>query len=84
MRKIEANMLNALRTGKNWTEGNTSVFNGSVFLHGNRIAFTKDAPDDQMLHADLETLKAWPTNTTRSRLRALGFNVKGSEVLGRR
>jgi hypothetical protein len=75
MRKIELEMLGALQSGQPWQNGNTST-NG----YGNCIAYTKDG----VLVPDLETLRRWPTNTTRSRLRALGFRVQGSSILGRR
>ena len=81
MRKIELEMLGALQAGKVWQNGNTSTNGcGSVFLHGNCIAYTKDG----VLMADVDTLRRWPTNTTRSRLRALGFSVKHDQILGRR
>ena len=84
MRKIEQNMLSALHAGRNWSEGNTMVANGVVYLHGSRIAYRKEwANGETTLEADAETLKAWPTNTTRSRLRALGFRVQGSVITGR-
>ena len=80
MRKIEINMLNAVKAEKVWSDGNTVVADGAVYLYGNRIAHK-----DQLTRlwvADAETLAHWPTNTTRSRLRALGFHVQGSQVIG--
>ena len=78
MRKIEQEMLNAYDLGKNWSSGNTMVNNeGTIYLHGNRIAFVENG----RLTVDLETLRHWPTSTTRSRLRALGFKIKGYEVI---
>jgi len=80
MRVIEKNMLKALNAGINWQSANTTVLSsGSVFLHGNRIAYMENG----VLVPDLQTLAYWPTNTTRSRLQALGFIVKGSVILGR-
>lgn len=82
MRKIEALMLQALKSGQSWSQDNTSVYpDGSVYLHGNRIAHREQTNTGSELVVDLDTLRRWPTNTTRSRLRALGFNVKGSQVL---
>jgi hypothetical protein len=74
MRKIEKEMLNAVNTGTNWAKANTQVvhINGiaQVFLHGNHIASIYGEPE-----ANVETLKAWPSRTTQSRLWALGINV---------
>lgn len=80
MRKIEKNMLRAVLDCRDWREGNTSVIGGAVFLHGNRIAY-RDTLTRYWV-ADASTLAQWPTNTTRSRLRALGFTVNGSNVTG--
>lgn len=80
MRKIESEMLNAVQNGNFWHSGNTLVTPDAVFLHGNRIAH-RDALT-RLWVADADTLARWPTNTTRSRLRALGFTVKGSAVTG--
>lgn len=87
MRKIEQQMLQAVH-GKadKWTCDNTSVFyisasesgnphgaRSEVYLHGNHIAdFWHDS---QTLEVDARTLAQWPSNTTKSRLRALGANV---------
>ena len=85
MRKIERNMLRAIDARRNWREGNTEVTvkDGliSVRLHGNLIA----AGDNSgKLYANMVTFNTWPTRTTASRLRALGFNariVKGEAVI---
>ena len=69
MRKIEENMVNAIKRGKCWTSGNTEVFtnkNGAslVYLHGNHIAtvtYKKVTLFDG----------GWKTNTTKSRLNAI-------------
>ena len=85
MRKIEKEMIMAcvaMRTMRNnkgeytWTKDNTSVtndYNGiiKVFLHGNHIASFVDG----MLSVNLDTLRKWPSMTTRSRLRALGADL---------
>ena len=78
MRKIEEQMLHALRTGADWRSGNTSVdwshnaasFGGScavVRLHGNRIGIYH--PGSGAL--TLEDGEGWRTSTTKSRLNAL-------------
>lgn len=92
MRKIEREMLEAIKARKYWNHSNTCVDyvvsgnpNGArseVFLHGNHIAdFWHDS---ETLHIDTRTLALWPTPTTKSRLRALGANVytkKGTTYL---
>lgn len=87
MRKIEAEMQNAVALRQPWQKNNTTVVvtTGedpeckwstspyvSVHLHGNRIAYQ---PKDNLkvLCIDRLTLKQYPTRTTLSRLRALGF-----------
>lgn len=70
MRKIERDMIAAIRAGKSKVIGNTQVsvepVVTRVFLHGNHIA---------TLRNNLErvefTLAGWPTPTTRSRINAL-------------
>lgn len=84
MRKIEQTMLNALNLKKDLMTGNTRVFymdntgnpNGdrsAVYLHNNHIADYWHVSGE--LEINLHTLKEWPSNTTKSRLRALGANV---------
>jgi hypothetical protein len=74
MKVIEKKMVHALKYGKRFTLANTSVErNGEIYLHGNHIA-TYHA-DNGTLTVNLETLRRWPTVTTRSRLRALGVSV---------
>lgn len=74
MRKIEKEMLSAVNSGINWRKDNTEVLhiNGiaQVFLHGNHIASIYGEPE-----VNIETLRAWPSRTTQSRLWALGVNV---------
>jgi hypothetical protein len=77
MRKIEQQMLNAISTRKSWQGGNTTVSirddnSVSVFLHGNHIA---DVWALGFVSVNTDTLARWSTNTTKSRLRALGANV---------
>ena len=80
MRKIEQEMIHAIKMRKNLNKGNMSVsYEGEgndtkakIFLHGNHIAnyfYTKP------LEVNLSTLARWPTPTTKSRLRALGAHV---------
>ena len=80
MRKIELEMLGAIASGNNWQKGNTTVQwsegtvagVGSVKLHGNTIAIIMP---DKTIKVVVDTLRRWPTPTTKSRLRALGVNV---------
>jgi hypothetical protein len=81
MRKIEKEMIqNCARINRgadqhSWTKDNTHVSGQKglvqVFLHGNHIASFVDG----MLQVNLDTLRRWPSMTTRSRLRALGANL---------
>jgi ribose 5-phosphate isomerase len=70
MRKIESQMIAAIKSSKNWQSANTSVhFNEEsntsiVRLHGNKIA---EVTDDSMTIFD----GGWQTVTTKSRLNAL-------------
>jgi hypothetical protein len=88
MRKIEQQMISAIHSKvEKWMNNNTAVFyisanesgnpHGSrseIYLHGNLIAeYWHDA--EQPLEVDTVTLSRWSTNTTKSRLRALGANV---------
>ena len=79
MRKIEEQMLNAVVAQANWTLGNTSVYfsehlkRSEVFLHGHKLGAYYHQMGSFNVHQP--TLKAYPTNTTKSRLRALGVNV---------
>lgn len=78
MRKIEQQMVSAILNRKSWQSDNTTVSvrsdtSMSVFLHGNHIADI-DCPSGFVL-VNGSTLRRYPTNTTKSRLRALGVNV---------
>ena len=86
-RKIEVAMCAAVHDIRNWKEDNTEVrvgLNGAtqtacarVFLHGNHIAtLTQTAHDSLSLQVWPDVLRRWPTNTTLSRLRALGADVR--------
>ena len=78
MRKIEKEMLNAVQGNTSWCKGNTQVISywptSVVFLHGNLIACWWH--DDKRLDVNAMMLKECPTVTTKSRLRALGANLK--------
>jgi len=77
MRKIEQEMIRAIQQRKAWKKDNTEVmpFNNriDVFLHGNHIAHVQNG----RVYANLATFYRWPTRTTCSRLRALGFPCRG-------
>ena len=77
MRKIEESMCEAVKNRKNLTSGNTRVeiFNGelTVYLHNNAIFRIIDG-------VKYWTFAGWPTQTTKSRLRALGVDYKASSV----
>jgi len=85
MRKIEQNMVQAIRNGEDWSEGNTAVvhtdsFNYAVKLHGNVIAYAFSYGQGYEVFRgdavpDFDTFHKWPTRTTVSRLRALGINA---------
>ena len=69
MRKIEKDMLKAIKDGRNWKCKNTEVFvsDGTVcvYLHGHLIAkFQRD-------NSVIMSLCGWNTVTTRSRLNAI-------------
>ena len=70
MRKIESQMLTAIRNNDNWQSANTSVhFNEEndvsiVRLHGNKIA---EVGDDFVQIFD----GGWQTTTTKSRLNVI-------------
>ena len=78
MRVIEEKMNAAIAKKQNFTLDNTTVtYNesenvSSILLHGNHIA---DYWHGSGLRVNVQTLKRWPSNTTKSRLRALGAKV---------
>lgn len=81
MRKIEQQLQDAIRTGRNWAGGNTTVTQRpsdvpgrtlvEVSLHGNHIATLHT--DTMFLRINRETFRNWPTRTTASRLHALSL-----------
>ena len=76
MRVIEKKMIDAIEQGRNFTLANTHVKidanTAHVFLHGNHIA---SVVQNGKVMVNLDTLRAYPTPTTKSRLRALGVDV---------
>lgn len=76
MRKIESCMRAAVIACRNWRSGNTEVVisdggaKASVYLHGNKIYMESTEGWASF------TLAGWNTQTTRSRLRALGVCVE--------
>ena len=83
MRKIEQEMIIALNNRKTFIKGNTAVYfsNGTIYgprsevsLHGNNIAYVYH--DTGNVVVNTYTLRRWPTATTKSRLRALGVNIR--------
>jgi hypothetical protein len=78
MRKIEKQMVAAVQNLAKWRLDNTSVspiddVNCAIYLHGHEIALINQRSGLVMVNEN--TLKAYPTNTTKSRLRALGVDV---------
>ena len=81
MRKIEKEMIKAAATINQqetptcWKKDNTVVTGKrgfvTIYLHDNHIASFVDG----MLEVNLDTLRRWPSMTTRSRLRALGADL---------
>lgn len=88
MRKIEKKMIEAIVGKKNASLGNTTVEyrpaietpiqsrieTSRVYLYGNHIATVIYELDGRVV-ANKDTLKQYPTPTTKSRLKALGVNV---------
>ena len=79
MRKIEQQMIDAIRVGKDWKSANTEVITISdvswVYLHGNHIATVYE---DSVEVFD----GGWQSNTTKSRLNAIcnAFCIDGEGV----
>jgi len=86
MREIERKMLKAIEDKRDWSLSNTRVeyqhepahkgnFVGTharVYLHGHHIAnFWQHGG----VEVNTDTLRRWPTVTTKSRLRALGAKL---------
>lgn len=82
MRQIERLMNRAIKHRAAWKLSNTEVHPSgaglcAVYLHGNHIADVVSLPHSKSSLAipNLATLRAYPSRTTKSRLRALGINV---------
>lgn len=90
MRLIEKEMNRAIANGTEWSKDNTAVLFSTVegetpeddftvanvYLHGHEIATVFDTGTPEQWSAlNLTTLRQWPTRTTMSRLRALGWDV---------
>lgn len=87
MRKLETQMLEAIKAKKSKTIDNTRIEYlpaldtptharieyAKIYLHENHIA--SYAYDLDRFDYNPVTLATWPTRTTKSRLRALGFAV---------
>lgn len=75
MRQVEKRMVEAVNLGIPFSGSNTTVTidanTAHVFLHGNHIASVTNG--NVMVNKD--TLRIFPTPTTKSRLRALGVDV---------
>jgi len=83
MRKIEHKMIDAIASlkesrkfGETRSFGNTQIErrdnHSAVYLHCNHLA---NVFDDGKVSVNVQTLATWPTNTTISRLRALGVDA---------
>lgn len=83
MRKVEQDMLDAIKLRRDWTGGNTQVVHDNdglethVFLHGNHIAALTHCKRRfaSAVYPNRMTVRDYPTRTTMSRLRALGVDV---------
>jgi len=79
MRKIEQQMLEAIKAKKTWSHNNTAVIydkvcnKSYVFLHGNQLGWYNHAKCDFVMWRP--TYEKWPTRTTKSRLRALEVRI---------
>lgn len=87
MRKIEKQMIEAIKAKKTWSMDNTKVEyqceldepmharmeQAKVYLFGNHIGTYLYR--DTAFYVNFKTLRNWPTRTTKSRLRALGASV---------
>ena len=81
MRKIESEMISAIKGKRNWASGNTSVHysedykSSTVYLHGNLIAIVYEN-DAELFDSGYKTV------TTKSRLNAIcrEFGVPGEGI----
>ena len=71
MRKITRESIEAFENNQDFDKQNTSVSNGGLFLHGNKIAeFESLLTDDGNRNVNI-TLADWNTVTTRERLNGI-------------
>lgn len=90
MRKIESQMIEAVRECLNWKSANTEVETNidgvsQVFLHGNLIAeVSYDESNDHFYSVRLFD-GGWQSKTTKSRLNALlsAFGTPGQRVFAK-
>jgi len=80
MRKIEREMIAAIKAGKEWKKANIRVHpiigGMEVQLHGNTLGVYGDVGGGRYeFIVNRETFKRYPTATTRSRLCALGIDA---------
>ena len=86
MKKIEQKMLNAIKESRCWKQGNTRVTCTCISydmifieikLYGSLIAVGKKNPatGETRVAVVPQCVRRYPTATTASRLRALGFAV---------
>ena len=79
MRLIEKQMNQAINSKSTWSKDNTEVmyYEGNnlshVRLHGHHIAYFDHNSGE--IVPNVGTLAAWPTRTTKSRLRSLGIDI---------
>lgn len=89
MRKVEQEMLSAVEGRTSMSNGSTMVSytpnedgfeidplkeaRSEIFLHGNLIATYWHNTSE--LDVNMKVYEKWPTNTTKSRLRALGADI---------
>ena len=73
MRKIENAMIQAVYANES---GNPHGSRSEIYLHDNLIAEYWHDQTAAPLEVNRATLARWPSNTTKSRLRALGANVR--------
>ena len=82
-RKIEDQMIAAIRAGKTWKSGNTEVVQhghyAQVLLHGNEIAIIGHPTSGTRW-----PLAGWNTPTTRSRINALARAFNWTRVYCRK
>lgn len=93
MRKIEKQMIQAIKERKAFSLDNTSVSNPQqndwqmILLHGNYIAAARFGVVGLETQVNNATFRVWPTRTTASRLRALGIDarlIKGKAAINGR